>query len=179
VRDCSGCSLCCKVLSVDALDKPACVWCKKIERSATGRSCGIYPERPQACRSFSCMWLLDEKMQPELRPDRSHVVFAMDAYVDAEFEPEKLWLYVHVDPDWPDAWKSRLPRLAITTFLRRGGSVRVQIGGQWIVFRDGIVAAGDDGKPHGRAIGMYRQTDPFDGLPFPTFDIAELTKRLA
>ena len=73
-RECGGCTLCCTLLGVNELSKPAGQQCVFEDR---GRGCRIYAERPQVCRSFQCLWLRDPALLPndDQRPDRSHVVF--------------------------------------------------------------------------------------------------------
>jgi hypothetical protein len=77
---CGSCSLCCKVMSVEELDKPKNTWCSHCEK---GKGCQIYhsPERPASCQAFTCLWLLTQKLDnPSLRlperyrPDRTRVV---------------------------------------------------------------------------------------------------------
>lgn len=52
-RTCAGCDLCCRLLAVKALDKPAGPLCP----CHTGTGCRIYGYRPQACRDFRCLYL--------------------------------------------------------------------------------------------------------------------------
>jgi len=45
-----------------------------------GAGCGIYAERPDACRTFECQWLLgvlevDGSIDTEMRPDACGVIF--------------------------------------------------------------------------------------------------------
>jgi hypothetical protein len=184
---CDGCAACCHLLSVEEIDKPACQWCTKIVRDANGRRCGIHEEKPYACRAFECLWLVTQsvngkEMQPELRPDRSHVVFAMDAHVTGadEIDDNNRTLYAHVDPYWPTAWRRGLPKLAIDTFLARGGSVMVFIGPQyyerragWRVWEQGLVAD----RERAQIKRMFSPGDPLANLPLPTFDANELLRR--
>lgn len=69
MRQCGECTLCCTLLPVPVLDKPAntdCVNCNG--------GCSIYEERPTPCRTYHCEWLKGE-FPEEWRPDKSHVVF--------------------------------------------------------------------------------------------------------
>jgi uncharacterized protein len=91
-RSCGACTLCCRLLGVPELEKPAGEWCAACTR---GAGCGRYADRPPSCRAFECFWLLDEGFPDELRPDRCGVVIAFDAAPDA--------VVLHVDPDRPDA----------------------------------------------------------------------------
>jgi hypothetical protein len=66
-RSCAGCTACCELLPVDALEKPPGVRCK---HACAGKGCAIYPQRPGDCRGFACTWLLDPTWGGTLRPDR-------------------------------------------------------------------------------------------------------------
>jgi hypothetical protein len=63
------CTLCCRLMDVDELDKPADKWC---EHCQVGTGCRIYEDRPKTCRGWSCQWLArpDRYPEEELRPDR-------------------------------------------------------------------------------------------------------------
>lgn len=178
--------MCCHLLSVPEIDKPACVACPKLERtSPTTAHCGIHPERPDACRTFQCIWTLDPQMQLELRPDRCGVVFASDEYVDVEeFVPDEPWLYAYVDPKRSNAWTQGLPWLVIKTFLAprpprlpNGGSVAVHIGDRWYTFHHGHVRSGRGELEFGFARGMFRSGALPDGMPPATLDWKELMRR--
>lgn len=73
-RECGGCTMCCKVMHVPELEKPAGIWCP---HCAVGEGCGIYDERPKPCRDFECLWLQDDGrvLLDADRPDRIGVVF--------------------------------------------------------------------------------------------------------
>src|SRR5262245_7587478 len=70
-RSCGGCTLCCKVLGVPALEKPRGTWCSHCER---GTGCRIYETRPDACRTFLCGWLVNPRFGAEWKPERSKIV---------------------------------------------------------------------------------------------------------
>ena len=74
-RSCGSCTLCCRVLEIQALDKPAGLLC----RHNTGSGCGIYPERPEACARWHCLWRRIDTLPDVLRPDRSGVMFSLDS----------------------------------------------------------------------------------------------------
>ena len=84
--------MCCKVMAIDALEKPAGVWCGDC---TPGKGCGVYDSRPSACRVFRCAWLADPTMAVEYRPDKTKVVM--------EFDGKRL--VAHCDPDAPTAWR--------------------------------------------------------------------------
>lgn len=93
-RSCGSCSLCCKVIAVDELQKPAGQWCI---HSARGRGCKIHDVRPPSCRAFFCEWLIDPNLGPQWKPEISRFVLAQ--------EPKSQALMVLADPGMPLAWK--------------------------------------------------------------------------
>lgn len=92
-RGCDGCGLCCKVLRVDWLDKPAHRWCKH----SVPAGCGIHGSHPDLCRAFYCVWIDDTSLGHEWRPDRTGFVLSRSASGKG--------LLVNVDIDKPEAWK--------------------------------------------------------------------------
>lgn len=81
-------------MAVDELQKPAGVACPHVR---AGRGCGVYQTRPHACRTFECVWLMDEAMPHRFRPDQTKVVLDQDAGGD--------WLIARCDPANPGAWR--------------------------------------------------------------------------
>jgi hypothetical protein len=70
-RSCGDCNLCCKVLGVGAVQKKNLTWCQHCD---IGKGCRIYETRPEECRDFKCLWLVDASLPPEFRPTRSRFV---------------------------------------------------------------------------------------------------------
>lgn len=184
---CDGCAACCHLVPVDEINKPGCQWCKFVERMATGRRCGIYQERPDACRTFECIWLQSQVrtpangfpagqvLPPALRPDRCHVVFSQDAYLNGRVDPNERRMVLFVDPDWPDAWRARRVTEQINGFLARGGAVEVIVGSDKITLRRGtgrVVVERTD--PY---LGMLQREVVFPGKENFTFDSDELMGR--
>lgn len=66
-RKCGACDVCCKVMEVPELSKPAHVPCK--DKLSSG-GCGRYNTRPAACRDWRCMWVGDEVGTLDDRPDK-------------------------------------------------------------------------------------------------------------
>lgn len=137
MASCGACSMCCYLMAVPDLNKPACVWCEHAERPHGG--CTVYnqPEiKPQACTDFACLWLISqfrprlEQMLPAIRPDRAGIMFH-DAR-DGENT-----LYVHVDPTRPDAWRAPAILDHIQFVQSRGCAVHVIIGPRRIVLELG------------------------------------------
>lgn len=105
---CGDCDLCCRLLAIEALSKPAGPLCTHFEGG-----CSIYPERPDACRGFRCLWLKSERLEPPLRlsvewrPDQANFVM----YTERDDQR----LNVVVDPAHPTAWR----REPYYSFLKR------------------------------------------------------------
>lgn len=93
-RECGDCTLCCKVMAIEQLAKPASSWCPHCK---PGRGCLIYPERPDECRNFNCLWLVNERLDERWRPSKSRLVLTTS---DDGIE-------VRCDPGFPDAWRKQ------------------------------------------------------------------------
>lgn len=120
-RRCGGCSLCCKLLPVQEIDKPSGQKCKH----QSFKGCGIYHKAgfPNSCALWSCRWLNGSDTEKLHRPDRVHYV--IDAMPDVvtindnntgetiHIEAIQVW----VDPRHPKAWHD--PELK--AFLDRRG----------------------------------------------------------
>jgi hypothetical protein len=93
-RSCGSCSLCCKVVSVAELAKPAGEWCVHCR---PGNGCGIHAIRPFVCRGAYCEWMICKGLGPEWRPERAKfVLFKTNA---------GRRLTAHVDPGYAAAWR--------------------------------------------------------------------------
>jgi len=108
-RSCGTCTLCCKVYAIRELNKPPGRWCVHAERS---RGCTIYEKRPDTCRLFHCMWLLDARRAPEWKPEKAHFVVALDLLGHGA-------LTVALDPGRPDAWKKEPYYSTIRAWAKR------------------------------------------------------------
>jgi hypothetical protein len=93
-RTCGACTLCCKVFDVPSLAKPMGQWCRHCK---PGRGCGIHETRPEHCRSFHCLWMTQEWVGSEWKPDRAKMVLTID--------PVTRFLLVQLDPGQASAWK--------------------------------------------------------------------------
>lgn len=93
-KSCGDCGMCCKLLAIQSLDKPAGAWCGHFKRAA---GCSVYEDRPAACRGFICLWLDSEKLDEAWRPDRAKFLMYT--------EKDGRRLNVIVDPNQPGAWK--------------------------------------------------------------------------
>ena len=90
-RSCGSCTLCCKLMSIDAIGKPTGQWCWVC---AIGKGCQVYDNRPEACRAWSCLWILRPELPDDLRPDRCKVVM----------DPQDGSLVLHADPQNRDSF---------------------------------------------------------------------------
>jgi len=81
-RTCGPCTVCCTILSIDALGKDAGVACA---HCAAG--CSIHPTRPAACRDFYCGWRMLDIFSDAWRPDLSGVFAQLESDgIPAQFE---------------------------------------------------------------------------------------------
>jgi len=95
-RACGGCTLCCKVLTIQELGKPQGEWCAHCE---VGRGCTIYSARPGECRDFHCGYLAWPMIREHWYPATSKMVLVS--------ELDGTRLAIHVDPARPDAWRGK------------------------------------------------------------------------
>lgn len=121
MNHCGTCTMCCKLMGVDELAKPACVWCDHADRS---RGCTIYDARPKGCRDYECVWLVSQGLPsalgPELRPDRSRVMLNMS--LDGTF------VVAHVDPSRPHAHTVGAARRTLDAMRSNGLRVVIVLG---------------------------------------------------
>lgn len=93
-RSCDGCTMCCKLLHIEALNKPRSKWCTHCD---IGAGCKIYEERPSECRDFHCGFLTNASFGDHWKPANSKMVIALAGDANQ--------LTVFVDPDRPEAWR--------------------------------------------------------------------------
>ncbi len=93
-RACGSCTLCCKVYEIEALNKPRGRWC---QHCTPGRGCKIHDALPDQCRDFFCLWLTDQHLPPEWKPERAKIVLSIF--------PDNGFVYAQVDPGSPQAWR--------------------------------------------------------------------------
>jgi hypothetical protein len=123
-RICGKCSLCCRILGIDALGKTAGEWCR---HCVIGQGCGIYGERPAPCRDFECLYKTNPALPEVWHPAVSHLMLRMERGTR---------LMVFVDPARPGAWtrepyRRQLQRLAASLYPRQC-QVMVRIGDRHI-----------------------------------------------
>jgi hypothetical protein len=91
-KACGDCTLCCKVMAIEALAKPVSTWCPHCN---PGRGCQVYADRPAECRSFSCLWLVSDQLEQHWKPNKSKLVLTTS----------EDGIEVRCDPGFPDAWR--------------------------------------------------------------------------
>jgi hypothetical protein len=123
---CGGCTLCCKVMAVPALAKPAGTWCRHCR---TGSGCGIYESRPNECAEFLCGYLAQPELPEEWKPVVSRLILSSKIIHGT--------INVFVDPGRPDAWRKQPYYGAMQQWARRAlatqGRVVVHLGARSIV----------------------------------------------
>jgi hypothetical protein len=91
-KACGDCTLCCKVMAIEELAKPVSSWCPHCE---PGRGCLIYANRPIECQTFSCLWLVNDALDPYWKPSKSRLVLTTS----------EDGIEIRCDPGFPDAWR--------------------------------------------------------------------------
>src|SRR5580765_2057268 len=126
---CGSCNLCCKLLAIPDLGKPARQWCAHALRPHGG--CAVHELKTstpslEACLTFECVWLQSQRRvdpterQPiALRPNRCGVMMG-------PFNPENdKHLFVHVDPGNPTSWREPIIQERLRAYLDRGAKITV------------------------------------------------------
>ncbi len=113
-RSCGSCSLCCKLLEIPALEKLDYDWCKHCKPGCGG--CTIYDERPDACRTFSCLWMTDKTLGDEWYPLRARMF--LFSYIDPSATPKLLRLVV--DRSALYRWRKSPYREQLAEIAKRG-----------------------------------------------------------
>jgi hypothetical protein len=132
---CGACNLCCRLLAVPDIYKPArmlCWW------TGVHGGCSRHHEKPtswdpthelMACAQFECLWLTSQthedptkQMPRHLRPDQCHVVMGPPDQADETL------IYIQVDPDYPSAWLEPEVEQYLAGITERGGRVEVIVG---------------------------------------------------
>ena len=125
VKACGACSLCCKVMAITALEKPAGVWCRHF---AKGQGCTIHASLPGECSRFQCYWSISEGLGEEWKPDRSRLVL---------WSNKEGRVIVEVDPAAPAAWRQQPYYGQLKTWCDRRRPLPLQVlvhtGGRMIV----------------------------------------------
>jgi hypothetical protein len=119
--------MCCKVLEIDELDKPAGRLCANC---VLGAGCSIYAERPDVCRGYECLWLTERDLPLNLKPDRIGAVLMNDSDSD-EYQAV-------CDPSKPMAWRHPLVFKHLVAKAKEGRIVVAKAGlSAWRIFDSG------------------------------------------
>ena len=106
-KACGDCTLCCKVMAIEELAKPVSSWCPHCK---PGRGCLIYANRPTECQTFSCLWLVNDRLDQHWKPNRSKLVLTTS----------QDGIEVRCDPGFPDAWRKEPFRSEINQWAQSG-----------------------------------------------------------
>ena len=79
-------------MAIEQLGKPVSAWCPHCK---PGRGCLIYASRPVECRTFSCLWLVNDLLDERWKPSKSKLVLTTS----------EDGIEVRCDPGFPDAWR--------------------------------------------------------------------------
>jgi hypothetical protein len=101
-------------MAVEELAKPASSWCPHCK---PGRGCLIYATRPAECRSYSCLWLLDDRLDQHWKPSKSKLVLTTS--------PDGI--EIRCDPGFPDAWRKEPFRSDIQQWAVSGEPLDVTV----------------------------------------------------
>jgi hypothetical protein len=97
-RECGTCSLCCKLLNVPEVGKKNHEWCPHCRPGKGG--CSIYETRPDICRGYGCVWLVNLNFNDDWFPQKCGIVG--DVYGYGDNVPQVRFF---VDPETPDCWR--------------------------------------------------------------------------
>lgn len=125
-RSCEGCTLCCKLMAVEPLNKPRAVWCAHCDQKS---GCRIYAERPEACRTFYCGYRRLAQIDERWYPAKAKLL--------VNYESASKRISVHVDPARAEAWRAEPFHSTLQRWARRaiaeGGTVVVWTGPRAVV----------------------------------------------
>jgi hypothetical protein len=122
-RECGGCTACCTVMAVSELQKGMYQTCSHVGN----QGCGIYPDRPRSCHSWSCQWRLGEIDGP--RPDQAGVIVNLGFRGGPHYEVYELWEGAAFHPLVVDTL-AKLPLPVFIFPLDSQGRAGVQFRGQ-------------------------------------------------
>jgi hypothetical protein len=141
-RDCGGCTMCCKLLSVAELDTPPLTWCPHCVAKS---GCSIYADRPTECRQFYCEYLLDAELGEHWKPSRCKMVVVLEDQVGE--------LVIHTDPARPHIWR----REPVHSDIRRWARAAARNGRRVVVWegdRKIVVSPSEAGLAQTTQIGL-------------------------
>lgn len=127
--------MCCKIMAVpDFAAKPdQHDWCGHANKACGG--CAIYPRRPEECRDFHCMWLIDQRIPDYWFPAKSKIV------INPKLAGDLPIVAFVVDPAYPGRWREE-PYFSDIKKLARFG-IHGRIGQKWTT----VILIGDERIP--------------------------------
>ena len=91
-RDCGTCNVCCTLLSIPELNKPAGKPCQHLAKE--GKGCGTYATRPESCEVWACVWRSGSNVvEPSERPDRTGIMLDTMRPVPGKAEARGILVY--------------------------------------------------------------------------------------
>jgi hypothetical protein len=130
MTDCGSCNLCCLLLDIKSLSKPAHILCWN---TGIHGGCKVQESKGRdplldVCAGFACIWLQSQSLDNvslhgsrSMRPDQCHVMFVRDP-TDLKL------LWVHVDPKHRDSWREPAVANYLDEVLSKGARLKVIIG---------------------------------------------------
>jgi uncharacterized protein len=119
--------MCCTALEIPELKKPAGPACPNCILSG---GCTIYERRPQVCRDFECLWLVQRELPPNMRPDIIGTLFMDDDDTD-EYRAV-------CAPERPLAWRNPRVFAHLVAVAKSGRTVVAKAGlSSWRIFASG------------------------------------------
>jgi hypothetical protein len=141
-RSCAGCDLCCTILDIPELSKPA--WSRCVHLTE-GRGCAVWGDHPAACKTYVCLWRSSDQLLPaDMFPAQAGFLLTIDNVAT--------WpttVNVCPDPATPDAWDTPRNR-AIFQKLAAAWNCSVSVTGEGTVARHVFTAAGGSYAPQDR-----------------------------
>lgn len=105
-RNCAGCTACCVLPEIEALQKPADIPCR---HCSVDKGCRAYDARPQLCRDFLCLWVTDDALGPQWQPSRTGMlVYRQGAQLTVLVDPARRGIW------WSEPYATDLVQMAQT-----------------------------------------------------------------
>lgn len=94
-RSCAGCTACCVLPEIDALQKPADRPCR---HCSVGIGCSAYDARPDLCRDFLCLWVTGDALGTHWQPSHAGMlVYRQGAQLTVLVDPARRGIW-QVEP---------------------------------------------------------------------------------
>lgn len=93
-KTCGTCSICCKIVAVSDLNKPAHQWCV---HNVPKKGCGIWGKHPDVCKVWQCGWILMPQLDERWKPEKCGFIIRTRFRIDQ--------LVIDVDPTKPNSWR--------------------------------------------------------------------------